>query len=570
MRKTRGLTGQRLGIMRLFFIISIMVLSAGLVPAWGEEALDAYEIAPPTEADYERLNRVRADLNEMIGKQEALKKELAKSSDEDKEELEQAFNQARQNKREYQKLFEQLSLGNIDTARFNQPKTSEAPLTETYNWQNEVLKILQPVFAELRRITEQTWHKDTLKEEEKELKERLVILDAGIEYLEALNPELLSKEALASIKEFDREWKDKKKNLEHELNIVQHHLSEYVDDRNFMVKVSQNSWDFMKGRGLTIMTAIGVSVGLYYFVSYTFGAMIRRYERKKWRTTSFSFRLFLLVTQLVTFLVSLVSFLMILHSSGDMVLFGFAVLILFTLLVTFRNTIPAYIRKLRLFLNLGQVREGERLIYNGLPWKVDRIHLYGIFLSNPRLDNGELRLPVDAVDKLQSRPIKNDEIWYPSSVGDSLVLPDGKVVKVIRQTPEAIYLDHQGSHIIYPTMEFMNLKARNISLGYSRSVSFSIECDPLSVTPKKVSETLCRAIQTRLKEAYPDISLSERRIKVHLKQIVGGKVMHFTVMFDMPVQTEKLYFEMPSIVQEAIIGSAQNEQWTLLTIDMAV
>ena len=64
-----------------------------------------------------------------------------------------------------------------------------------------------------------------------------------------------------------------------------------------------------------------------------------------------------------------------------------------------RNSFDAQVRKA---LNPALVREGERVMIDGIPWRVDAI---GVFskLRNPLLAGGEMRLPIRSLPNLKSR-----------------------------------------------------------------------------------------------------------------------------------------------------------------------
>jgi hypothetical protein len=59
-------------------------------------------------------------------------------------------------------------------------------------------------------------------------------------------------------------------------------------------------------------------------------------------------------------------------------------------------------------LDLGSVRQGERLIHGGIPWRVDALNMYCDF-SNPDLTGGTMRLPVKELFGLHSRPADSKE-----------------------------------------------------------------------------------------------------------------------------------------------------------------
>jgi hypothetical protein len=71
-------------------------------------------------------------------------------------------------------------------------------------------------------------------------------------------------------------------------------------------------------------------------------------------------------------------------------------------------------------LNIGSVREGERLLLEGVPWKVENIHVF-CSLFNPTLGM-HLRLPIEQIVGMVSRPYAPEEPWFPCKKGDWVVV----------------------------------------------------------------------------------------------------------------------------------------------------
>jgi len=66
----------------------------------------------------------------------------------------------------------------------------------------------------------------------------------------------------------------------------------------------------------------------------------------------------------------------------DWVLFSLSILLLLGIAWTLRQALPRYIHQIQIFLNIGSVREGERLLLDGLPWQVRTINVFST-LVNP-------------------------------------------------------------------------------------------------------------------------------------------------------------------------------------------
>lgn len=74
--------------------------------------------------------------------------------------------------------------------------------------------------------------------------------------------------------------------------------------------------------------------------------------------------------------------LIVFYLRSDLLLLVLAILALVVLGLGLRQTLPRYLTEIRLLLDVGPVRTGERVIYNGVPLQVKSINVYSV-LRNP-------------------------------------------------------------------------------------------------------------------------------------------------------------------------------------------
>jgi hypothetical protein len=147
------------------------------------------------------------------------------------------------------------------------------------------------------------------------------------------------------------------------------------------------------------------------------------------------------------------------------VLSSIGILILFGVIWTFRNLLPKLWKQGRLLLNIGPVRQEERIYYQNLPWRVKNINIYTI-LENP--DAGvKLRLPIEELVGLISRPSLENEPWFPCKLNDWVLLSNGYYGKVLGISLEFIELvDHAGGRKTFMVSDFLSLSPLNLSTGF--------------------------------------------------------------------------------------------------------
>src|SRR5699024_814036 len=115
------------------------------------------DTAPPQTVpnEVEELNQNKTNLDDVIAKKEAIKKELAKADDaQQKEALTYTRDQLTLQKQNFETMFEKKALGGLDIDRFEYFTTQESQDPETYDWQYELIQIIQPVFSSLQDLTE--------------------------------------------------------------------------------------------------------------------------------------------------------------------------------------------------------------------------------------------------------------------------------------------------------------------------------------------------------------------------------------------------------------------------------
>lgn len=160
---------------------------------------------------------------------------------------------------------------------------------------------------------------------------------------------------------------------------------------------------------------------------------------------------------------SVCTFLAVLYFSSDWLLLGVSLALLIGLIWAGKNMLPVFLKEAQLLLNFGTVREGERLMYHDVAWRVGALGLF-VDLYNPDLENGHVRLPLRDLITLRSRPFETEEPWFPSNLGDWLIMADGCYGKVVTQTPEQVVIDTQrGSWKTYPMGEFLANRPQNLS-----------------------------------------------------------------------------------------------------------
>ena len=151
-------------------------------------------------------------------------------------------------------------------------------------------------------------------------------------------------------------------------------------------------------------------------------------------------------------------------------------------------------------LNIGSVRENERLILYGVPWRVASINVF-CKLVNPNLEV-ELRLPIEDAVPLVSRPYKKEEPWFPCKKDDWIVVGSAKRAKVVSLSHEQIeVVERGGKRITYPTDVFLQACPVNLSQNFRIRVPFGVSYELQGVVTSTIPEIIKAYIEAQMIEA---------------------------------------------------------------------
>jgi small-conductance mechanosensitive channel len=244
---------------------------------------------------------------------------------------------------------------------------------------------------------------------------------------------------------------------------------------------------------------------------------------------SFGARLFDVLFAVFSVLFAVLAIVLVFFAVGDWVLLGLVVLILAAAVLTAKDAIPKFVDDARMLLNLGPVREGERITYDGVPWVVEDLTFFTI-LRNPALRGGMLRMPVARLHDMLSRPMGPNEPFFPCEEGDWVLLDDETYGRSVFQSPEMVQIELLGgAQRTYPTGEFLEQNPRNHSHGFRVSTTFGIDYDHQEQCTGETLEQLRSYFKTAVEEIVPADQL--RSLKVEFAS-ASASSLDYDVLLD--------------------------------------
>lgn len=467
---------------------------------------------------------------------------------------------------------------NFDVARYYQKES------ESFELMAELRDLLRPIIEELKSATESPRQIEQLKSDLAYHQDRRRRVILGVQHidrlLEAVTQEVeqstgSAESELESVRErlirAREDWDRERKKSENAETFARYQLEAKQRDQKPLLESSRNLLaNFFRTRGrnlvLSVLTFFAVFFGLRLFhgLFLRWGPVQKRLGRNQY------LRVFSVLYYLLVAVLAVLASLMVLYAFDDSFLLGLALLLLFGLGWASKHAIPTFLEQIRLLLNFGTVREGERVIYQGLPWKVHRLSFYTRF-RNPDLTNGKLRLPLRILTELTSRPCHPREPWFPCRESDWVRLADGRWGQILAQTPEMVLLQRKGSsRLTYQTAHFLSLNPENISYGFRLTVPFGIDYSHQAICTTVVPEKMRRWLREKLIEMVTESNLNNLLVEF---SSAGASSLDYEVLADFSGKAAARYAELRRAIQRHLVDLCNQEGWiipfTQLTVHQA-
>ncbi|WP_425091108.1 hypothetical protein [Tropicimonas sp. S265A] len=269
-------------------------------------------------------------------------------------------------------------------------------------------------------------------------------------------------------------WQDRQASHQTQVDALTQRLTD-LQTENGPVGQNVNSafQGFFQERGTSLIMGFGAFVGVLIatrLLAYAGRSVAARRIEKR----TFAMRLGGVLFAVFSLIAAFGAMIWVFNMRNDWLLLGLALLLLIAAVWVVFKMLPSLLEQLSVLLNLGAVQEGERVLFNDVPYKVQRLSFF-TDLVNPALDGGEFTLPVRELVGMHSRPAAEDEAWFPSEKGDWVRLADDNAGQVIAQTPEMVVVELLGgARVTYQTADYLAATPVNLSHGYRVEVEFGV------------------------------------------------------------------------------------------------
>jgi len=533
---------------------------AGMVPAQDGTTPGETLNGVAVERNLKTLESLATSLAEAVSERDALiaEAELAETGEDRLFEIEIQLELMRERIRQLRRGFRDI-IGGAESAEFEEREEVETSI------QDQLSEVVKPILSALQEPTSRLREMEDMRDARDVWQQRrddsARVLDR-ITALEAANLTGNNNESVATeLASARRQWEARRSDASGKYEVLKLQIEERERTTpTFWQALTTMIGDFIKNRGLNLLLAITAALLAFFLTRriYAWFRHISPMHHKKGGT------LIGRASDLIAFstaiLVSITSVLVVFFARGDWLLLTVTAILLFGILWAGKTALPPYIEQIRMLLNLGAVREGERIIYRGLPWRVETLGFYTIF-ENPALHGGRMRVPLREVMGMISRKARADEPWFPCQQGDWVVLSDGTHGQVEYLTPEQVVLKQRGDSLkTYQADEFLELAPENLASGFRVRSVFGIDYAYQKISTTEVPEVFREAVHAALVGEFGGEAV--RAVIVDFNA-AGHSSLDYSIRADLTHSAAPRFRHIPRMMQGACVDACNQHGWVI-------
>lgn len=512
---------------------------------------------PPKVSLKDQLTNILVDIQGEKNEYGQLKKELKNTRDEDKKKsIQSKMKESLALIKGWEKQFASLATDGISLAEPIIRSKSDEP----YHWQDDLEAIVAPLLEQLKVITARPRMLEDLNSELEALKRYLSNLKRGEKALEQTLKELPKGAAQQYSNKLLAKTVEEKDTTEKKLALIRSNIKELNAEQNPMWEtLTQSARNTGVTMALHLMAALVITLIVYQVILLIGKVPVYLLSKRKGKQFIFVERTIHLVTQSIATVLAALIYMVLLYSFSEWMLLIISLVIVATLIMGLRQAIPQYLVELRTLLNLGSVRQGERLVLNGIPWRIAKLDVYS-HLHNPWLD-GHIRMPITQLVNLCSRPFHHDEPWFPCRVGE-MVLLNGEILgKVNSVSPEQVILERGRTLSFYTAEEFVQQAPQNLSRsGFSIFMVLGLDYE---LQPNALNDVL-----PKLKLGLT-AAINHSDFQKHLQDLVvefdaaAASSLDYRVIAHFDSDCASDYFRIQRCIQAAFVRIANEQGWSI-------
>ncbi|MBF0444761.1 MAG: hypothetical protein HQL68_04175 [Magnetococcales bacterium] len=501
-----------------------------------------------------KLNDIQADLKQR--KLEREKKAAAIKrfpSGPEREKLEEELAQLNSSITEQMQAFDLIITGGVKLAQLKSADEKK------FDWQKDLLDIVRPIITELYQLTGEKRKIHNLRNSIGFHKEQLQIVRNTLKTIKNIDKNELERETAQLFLEVQKQWQEKAKEHKHLLEVGQLQLQEITRKKENTSLNWEQLWrQFVDGRVTTLLLSIGGAIIAYFLLVLPLRMIGTISNGQIFAQRSFFVRLAVIIYRVFAVIMTTIVFFMIINSRDDRVLEGLFILLIFAFLISLKNSAPKYLEELKLLLNIGPVQEGEVVEYRGVLWEITAMDMFAR-LYNPAMSEPRIRVPLRDMARLHSRRKHADEMLFPCTSGEHVILADNQYGQVKWISPETVALRIAGNSVrSYTTGDFLGKSPKNLSSGFSVAVVFGIDYRHQADCTMTIPQTLRDDMEAGLanRPFGPQVTL----VKVEFDEAALSS-LNLKIMVTFEGSAAASYYPAQRAIQRIAVESCHRHGW---------
>lgn len=444
---------------------------------------------------------------------------------------------------------------------------NEATPEEELTLQQEISRLLSPMLAEVRKLSQKPRALQDLQNQLDRQQHRVRLAELAVASLKARGELLKTAQEPARsslsvlLSNMQEGWQTRLDESRSRVLALERQLAELrAEETSVWSLLAGSARNFVFTRGLYLLLALAAFIAVFFSLRLFYFYGVKMIPVTQLERLSFFRRLLGLLNQALSLALASLAALAVLYASGDWLLGGIAVLVMLGILLAAKSGLVRYFEQVRMLLNLGSAREGERVLIDGVPWLVGTIN-FQTRLTNPCLDGPGLRLPLEALMGMTSRPCAPNESWFPCRSGDIILIGEDLMARVERASPDLVEIRYRGGvtrHI--PTPAFVTLQPANLSGGFLASTSlgldYSLQADITTRIPAQMQED----VRAGLLRCVPEDQLIE--VRVEFKEAAASS-LDLWIGARFTGDAAERYLELRRLLQQLAVESCTAHRWPI-------
>ena len=431
---------------------------------------------------------------------------------------------------------------------------------EEFDFEKELFSLIEPTLKEMRHLTYDVRAKAELRDRIAFVNKRIPVVKTALKNISQLDGASKDRHLNIHIDKLKNRWTKQLIGYETELSSATLQLEKFELDEKVREENEPSFFKtFFEKRGWVLLKALGAILVILLIANLIHRMLTNSIKGYQKANRSVRLRLIDLIHRSVTIIFMILAPMFVFYLSEDWVLFTLSIMILIGAAWSLREAIPRYWEQIEIFLNIGSVREGERLLMDGLPWEVKNINIFST-LHNPRA-NLTKRVKLGDLARLNSRPADKSEPWFPCQKGDWVILSDGVRGKVIGISLELVELIQRGgARCTYTLSNFLGASPQNLSLNFRLKerlgISYSNQKMATREAPKKLKEYLLDRLR---EDEYQEILLN---LNVEFEK-ANDSSLDLVVIADFKGDAADIYNRLRRALQGYCVDASSEFDWEI-------